>query len=577
MTSRIVRNSAAIQNYLREHPEVQQGKVLSGNYLVLYTEDANVQNVIPSLGNTKIDAYSLVVGLMGAEALSAAGITSIQQQPYLDLRGQGVLLGFVDTGIDFTKDAFKYEDGTSKIQFVWDQTINGVGADTETQDGNKGANDGRNDAINSAAPVGYGFGTEFTNAQINAALKESNPFASVPHRDTAGHGTYLASVAASRESGENAGAAPDAEIIAVKLRRVSPFYTDVFVVPPDQENAFESIDVMLGIEYIIEKANALGRPVAICLSVGTNQAGHDGFSLFEEYLARISHQAGVVLCCAAGNEANTGHHTSGTIAKTDDDIKIEINAGSKSSDIYLHILNNASDRLSVSVSSPTGELVGRVPAVNGTVSTTQLIFEKSKVIIYYFFPVEGSGSQITVIKILDATPGLWTVLVHGDIIINGKYDAWLPVTGFTDPDVKFMTPVPDCTIVVPATAAGVITCGATNAADKSLYASSSWGPTRLPALMPDLTAPGVNVTGAFPLGYGKSDGTSTAAAVAAGACALLLQWGVVNRNEPIMDTYLARANLIRGCERDAGVTYPNDQSGYGRLNLQRTFEMLRVN
>jgi hypothetical protein len=556
MTSLIVRNNSAIQDYLREHPEVKPGKELSGNYLVLYTEDANVQNVIPSLGNTKIDAYSLVVGLMGAEALSAAGITPIQQQPYLDLRGQGVLLGFVDTGIDYTKDAFKYEDGTSKIQFIWDQTISG-GADT--------------------APFGYGFGTEFTNAQINAALKEANPFASVPHRDTAGHGTYLASVAAGRESGENAGAAPDAEIIAVKLRRVSPFYTDVFLVPPEQENAFESIDVMLGIEYIIEKANELGRPVAICLSVGTNQAGHDGFSLFEEYLARISHQAGAVLCCAAGNEANTGHHTSGTVASGDKDSKIEINAGSKSSDIYLHILNNAADRVSVSVVSPTGEMVGRIPAVNGTVSTTQLIFEKSKVIIYYFFPIEGSGSQITVIKILDATPGIWSVLVHGDIVINGKYDAWLPITGFTGADVKFMKPVPDCTIVVPATAAGVITCGATNSADKSLYAASSWGPTRLPALMPDLTAPGVNVTGAFPLGYGKSDGTSTAAAVAAGACALLLQWGVVNGNEPLMDTYLARANLIRGCERDAGLTYPNDQSGYGRLNLQRTFEMLRVN
>jgi hypothetical protein len=566
MTSLIVRNSAAIQDYLREHPEVKQGKELSGNYVVLYTEDANVPNVIPSLGNTKIDAYALVVGLMGAEALSAAGITSIQQQPYLDLRGQGVLLGFVDTGIDFTKDAFKYEDGTSKIQFIWDQTIIST----------NGANDGTN-VSEATPPTGYGFGTEFTNAQINAALKETNPFASIPHRDTAGHGTYLASVAASRESGENAGAAPDAEIIAVKLRRVSPFYTDVFLVPPEQENAFESIDVMLGIEYIIEKANELGRPVAICLSVGTNQAGHDGFSLFEEYLARISHQAGAVLCCAAGNEANTGHHTSGVIPKTDEDAKIEINAGTKSNDIYLHILNNAADRISVSVVSPTGEMVGRVPAVNGTVSTTQLIFEKSKVIIYYFFPIEGSGSQITVIKILGATPGLWSVLVHGDIVINGRYDAWLPITGFIDPDVRFMTPVPDCTIVVPATAAGVITCGATSSADKSLYAASSWGPTRLPALMPDLTAPGVNVTGAFPLGYGKSDGTSTAAAVAAGACALLLQWGVVNGNEPLMDTYLARANLIRGCERDAGVTYPNDQSGYGRLNLQRTFEMLRAN
>jgi subtilisin family serine protease len=94
--------------------------------------------------------------------------------------------------------------------------------------------------------------------------------------------------------------------------------------------------------------------------------------------------------------------------------------------------------------------------------------------------------------------------------------------------------------------------------------------------LPDLTAPGSEVTGVFPNGFGKMEGTSVAAAVTAGACALLLQWGIVEKNEETMNSYIARTYLIRGCDRDRDIEYPNFQWGYGRLNLFNTFEMLRT-
>jgi subtilisin family serine protease len=551
VASLIVRDNPSIEDFLIKHPDIKKGKMLSGNYLILILPDDRAAEMVNDLGNTKVDAYSLIVGLLGKEALDASGITPIQQQPFLDLKGRGVLLGFIDTGIDYTKNAFIYEDGTSKVQYIWDQTIEGPG------------------------PADYGFGTEYNNPQINQALKAPNPFDVVPHRDTVGHGTFLASVAGSRESGEYLGAAPDADIIAVKLRRVGKFYTDVFLIPPEQENAFESIDVMLGVEYILDKSFELGKPAAICISVGTNEGGHDGFNIFEEYLSRISHRSGVTLCCAAGNEGNAGHHTSGVIKKEGDVNRIEITVGENAGNLYFNLWNDASDRISVSITSPTGEMVGRVPAKNGSVYTERLVFENSEITVFYFFPIEGSGSQLTVVKIMNATPGIWAILAHGDIILEGKYDAWLPMTGFISPNVEFLSPTPECTIVVPATTMGVITCGAYNSLDKSFYVSSSWGPTRMPMLMPDITAPGAEVTGVYPTGYGMMEGTSVAAAVATGACALLLQWGVVNKNEIFVDTYLARAYLIRGCDRPPGFEYPNNQWGYGRMNLQNTFNLLR--
>jgi hypothetical protein len=220
-------------------------------------------------------------------------------------------------------------------------------------------------------------------------------------------------------------------------------------------------------------------------------------------------------------------------------------------------------------------MIARVPARNGAVSTNRLIFEKSIVTISYFFAREGSGSQVAIVDVQDATPGIWRIDAHGDIIVNGRWNAWLPITGFVDPAINFLTPSPNTTTVVPATKTGPIIIGAFNSLNKSLYVSSSWGPNRLGIGLPDLTAPGSEVTGIFPTGTGKMEGTSVAAAITAGACALLLQWGILQENEISMNSYIARTYLIRGCDRDRDIVYPNFQWGYGRLNLFNTFEMLR--
>ena len=546
----VTRATDAFFDFVRDSGEVIVGQILSGRYVLGYIKRQNFSHLEAALGAGFVSSAAVVLGPLDRPDLEAAGIIQVQNQPYLNLKGRDVLLGFVDTGIDYTLPVFRYADGASKIRFLYDQTAEGE------------------------PPRGFVLGTEYTAGEIDAALAAEDPAAVVPQRDENGHGTFLASVAAGLPLDGFTGAAPDAEIIAVKLAKARPFYREKYCVPPWQEEAYSSCAVMVGVEYILKKAQELGRPVVICLGMGTNFGSHDGFSVFEEYLEGVSIQKGVCLCAAAGNESQARHHTQGALS-AGESADIDIRVGEQAGDVYLAIWNTISDRFSAAVRSPSGELVGRIPARSGNMTEVKLILERTKVQVEYHFPVEGSGGQLTVVRILDATPGIWTVTLYGDIVLDGGYHAWLPMTGFVSPTVEFLSASPDYTITVPATATGPICCGAYNSANQSIYPRSSRGPSRLGRILPDLVAPGVAVGGYYPYGYGTMTGTSAAAAVLSGACALLLQWGVVEGNDPAMSTYQTRAYLIRGCLRSPAMSYPNVQWGYGAIQLMQTFHLMR--
>ncbi|HBR31864.1 MAG TPA: peptidase, partial [Clostridiales bacterium] len=546
----IAQNSVFFRDYIRDKPYIFSSTELVGGYLLAYVNRDKLNSVIMDLGSAFVTAESKVLGLLGRQALESAGIMQVQQQPFLDLRGQGVIIGIIDTGIDYTLNTFRYEDGTSKIISVYDQTARG------------------------SYPYDFNIGVEYTREQINEALKSENPFSIVPQTDTVGHGTFLASVAAGRQNDEYIGAAPDSELIIVKLRKARPYYLEKYLIPPEQENAYESSAVMLGVEYIIRKSREIGRPAAICIGLGTSFGGHDGFSLLEEYYSEVSKITGICICIAAGNESQARHHFGGILTEGGEDQRVELRVGGVPGSVYITMWNNESDRFSVSIISPTGEIVGRVPAKAGSRYESRLILERSTVIIEYYFPERGSGAQNTVIKIIDATPGIWTVVVHGDIVLSGEFHMWLPITGFVTPGIEFVTPSPNYTVTMPSTAIGPIAIGAYNPIDNSIYAFSSWGPTRLPIAAPDLTAPGVGVSGIYPGGTGTMDGTSVATAIATGAAALMLQWGIVNRNDIAMSTFQIRAYFIRGASRTQGFLYPNSQWGFGRLNLMQTFQSM---
>ncbi len=550
-TDFVVRANEYYINEIQNYPFVRVTQLLADYYILGYVDNSDIERLADVLGTNFYSSLPYVVGLLDRSALESSGIIQVQEQAFLELTGRGVLIGIVDTGIDYTNPIFRYEDGTSRIAAIYDQTISGN------------------------PPRNFLIGTEYTNQQINKALQNTSPYDTVPSRDEVGHGTFLASLAAGRESGGFRGAAPDSELIVVKLKEASNFIRNNYLVPEDNRNVYESTSVMLGIEYILQKARELNKPVAICLGIGTNLGSHDGTTLFEQYISTVSNITGVCICAAAGNESQERHHARVNLSERGSTVDININNENQQSGIYLSILNSAADRVSVSIRSPTGEIIARTPARAGTTYTSRLVLERAKVTVQYFFPLSANSGQATIIKIENATPGLWTVTLYGDIILDGTVDAYLPISSIGYEGIEFLEPDPNYTVTVPGTSTAVITCGAYNDEDNSLYINTSWGPTRLPANSPDFVAPGVRVTGVFPTGEGIMSGTSVATAITTGACALMLQWGIVEGNAIALDTFQIKGYLIRGCERDDNRSYPNFQWGYGKLDLYNTFNLIR--
>ncbi|WP_058486659.1 S8 family peptidase [Defluviitalea phaphyphila] len=495
----------------------------------------------------------LLFGHYGRESLEASDILVFHNYPYGELRGNGVLVGVIDSGIDYTHPAFMYEDNTTRILSIWDQTLEGN------------------------SPEGFGYGVEFTEEDINKALKSENPREIVPHVDSVGHGTFLTGVAAGydRENKEFIGAAPDSELLVVKLKPAKKYLRDYNLIGEEDTSVYQSTDVITALKYMVEKAKALGKPIVISLGIGSNEGGHDGTSFVESYMAELGGRRGVVMITSAGNEANKAHHTSGILAngQTED---IEIRVAERETGFILSIWNNAPDRMSISIISPTGEFIERIPARFGEQEEINFILEKTKVKVDYIYPEARTGDQLTKLRFENPTEGNWIITLHGDFIVDGRYHVWLPREGWIDKETVFLRAVPETTVTVPGTGEGTITVGAYDYIDNSLYTASGRGSTRDDEIKPDLVAPGVNVEGPLPGGrYGKMTGTSVAAAITAGAAALLLEWGIIKENDPTLTTRKVRTYLIRGANRREPIVYPNKTWGYGELNLLNAFQFIR--
>lgn len=538
-------NSKKFQSFINEHPFIKIGTQLGTGYVPIYLNSKNIPILLKELGYSYL-LYPAILSPLDDVANTEAGITKVIEHPNLNISGKGVIIGIIDTGIDYTKDVFRYEDGTTKIISIWDQTL----------DGRRGEN--------------LYYGAEFTREQINEALRAETPFDIVPTKDTDGHGTFLASVAAGRKTDDYIGASPGAELVVVKLKRAHPYFIDEQLLPTDNPNLYQNVDAMLGMQYIVDVARQVDAPVVFCIGLGSNFAGHDGFTFFEEYISYLSQRPGYAVVTAGGNESNAKHHTQGKLFRTGSTDNISIRVGEVAS-FKVTILGATFDKFSVGITSPNGETISRVPFYTQTVTREELLFEKTLITIEY----NRALNTVISVGFINAKEGEWIITIYGDSIMSGEYHAWLPMTGQVSPEVEFLKPAPEYTITYPATSLRSITCGAYDTSSNSLFVSSSWGPTRLPRIAPDFVAPGVNVKGVFPTGIGMMTGTSIAAAITAGAAANLFEWGIVQGNMPSMDGDLLRRLLISGCRREEGEQYPNIRWGYGKLDLYQTMWSIR--
>lgn len=488
------------------------------------------------------------------ETLNQTGILPVQNYPTFQLKGEGVLIGFLDSGIDYTNQVFRNIDGSTRIAAIWDQTV---------QSG--------------SPPEGFAYGTEFTEKQINEALNEENPLAVVPSSDDTGHGTYTASLAAGSGNPQEQflGAAPEASIAVVKLKQAKQYLRDYYFIPSDAV-CYQETDLMLGLKYLNDLADSLSLPLVVCITVGSNMGGHIGTLPFSYLIEGYSTKANHITVIGTGNEADKRHHYFNTITDMADRKSVEIRVGENVSGFSLELWTDIPNILSISILSPSGENTSRIPFRAGASAEVSFLFERTKVSIDYRLLVEKSTSELVFFRFDAPAPGIWKIIIEPLALADGQFHMWLPVTEFLSGEVYFLEPDPYYTLTNPAATDSPIVVSYYNGNTDALSQSSGRGYTRSRRIKPDIAAPGVDVPGALPGGrFTVRTGASAAAAVTAGAITLMLEWLLNYENVPGIDSYQIKSLLILGAVRPKTMEYPNREWGYGQLNLYNTFETIR--
>lgn len=493
-------------------------------------------------------------GIISEESLESSGVFRLRNIPVFNLQGQGVLIGIIDTGIDYTNPIFSYADNTTRIVSIWDQTI---------------------DSDNT--PPGMLYGTEYTRDQINTALQSENPLSVVPSTDDNGHGTMIAGIAGGNAVPERnfSGVAPDVEFAVVKLKQAKRFLRNFFFIP---ENAvcFQETDILLGLIYLYYLSLRLQRPIVICIALGSSQGAHDGLGTLSTYVTVAASTPGIGIIIAAGNEGNARRHYSGKINTATGYDTVELNVGENERGFSMELWGIAPDVYSIDILSPSGEYIPRIAVGRNEHRVITFIFEET-VIYVDFQMVEGqSGEQLILMRFDRPSPGIWKFNVYERGGLNRGFNIWLPMSGFISEGTYFIRSDPYTTILTLGNALNPITVTAYNDADDSLYQNASRGFTAINRIKPEVAAPGVNVTGpTLDKGFADFTGTSVAAAHTAGIAALMFEWGYIRGNIPAMSTVEMRNLLIRGARRDVGAIYPNRDWGYGILDIFNVFDSLR--
>lgn len=545
---------------------------INDTWCILYTNYLGSRNI-----NIQQGYYSVpkLYGLMDTTSFDASGITATLNQPLLNVRGQGVLIGFLDTGIDYLREDFKASGGRTRIAAVWDQTIQSVNYEEDT---GEAAGTEQYDREQVQGMVQYG--TVYTREDINAALaaerEGQNPYDIVPSRDENGHGTFLAGVAAASETADYIGAAPEAEILMVKLKPAKKYLRDFYLLP-ERVEAYSETDMMMGVRFLQQYAIREKKPLVICVGLGTASGSRTGALPFADLLNTLARQVNTVVVTCTGNEANNRTHTSGLAVSDTEPSEIEITVGADERGFVMEIWAESLDILSVAITSPSGERISRIPARIDTGGVYNFLLERSQVAVNYRVVESASGYEVIFMRFINPAQGIWKIHVYSLTNIVGRYNAWLPLKQFLSGDTYFLNSNPSTTLTEPGAAERVISVGAYNHITDASYVASGRGYTATGLVKPDFVAPGVDVYGVRAGGgYTTRTGTSVAAAHAAGAAALLLTWGVTDGNLPYMGTNEVKSVLIRGAKRENNTVYPNNIYGYGKMDVIEAFYKLRT-
>ena len=512
-------------------------------------------------------AVPKLYSLLDVTSMDAAGITPAGELPVLNNQGAGVIVGFVDTGINYTDSLFRNVDGSTRIIGIWDQTNN-----------SDNSNNIENETVKPFSAFSALYGTQYTAEDINLALNSDNPASIVPTRDENGHGTFLASIAAGNrdERAGFSGAAPQASIAMVKLKPAKQYLRDFYLIQ-DGAEAYQENDIMMGVSYLYFLARKYSMPLVVCIPLGTNMGSHMGMSRLGQYLNQVSLSNGSAVITAAGNETGARHHFRAVMDASTDEVTAELRVGEREAGFSMELWAENMGVYTVGFISPTGEVAREISVPLRGENTVSFLLEQTQITVYTQIADVSAGSQFIFMRFENPMSGIWRILIRNSLDIRETFHLWLPVRGFITDETYFLRPDPDTIITDPGNARYPITVTAYDHTKNSIYIHASRGYSLSGRIKPDLAAPGVNILGASVSGrrLTRMSGTSVSAAHLAGAAAILLNWGVLNANYPYLNTPVLKSIFVRGAQRNPALTYPNREFGYGTLDLYEAFLHLR--
>ena len=411
----------------------------------------------------------------------------------------------------------------------------------------------------------------------DAALRSEDPLQIVPSVDTDGHGTFVASAAAGgAEVGKQfLGAAPEASIAMVKLKPAKNYLKEFFAIAQDAV-CYQENDIMLGLRYLNDLARKQGMPLVICVALGTSFGGHNGDSILADILDIYATVRNRCVVVGTGNEAARRHHYFNRFTDAQDMRTAEIRVGEGTQSFTVELWSTLPNIVMVSVTSPSGERTGMIPIRLGYLFDFSFTFERTTITVEYRLLQRNNDAQLVFIRFQNAVPGIWKIDIKPAMQTTGDFHIWLPMEEFLEGEVYFLESNPDTTFTEPSGGRNTMTVAFYNSRENGVDINSGRGYTRDEKIKPDYAAPGEAVTGAVPGGEFKNrTGSSAATAIAAGGCALIMEWISEQPGARGVSSSQVRNIIVMGTQKLPGIEYPNTQWGYGTMNLYRSLDILR--